>query len=430
MMRDVNRVGDGVPVPPTMAARPTAPEAPGNPELNRSARRDASPGRGRKATPSRSDTPKSAQGPATDKSATAPHPTRDRPGMALGGKPAMIGARPTASPVAPIGDRRVQRWFEMALFAVCLVAGAAGWWLYGSKVDNRVDMPLPPATRAGDDLAQVKQALQQERDKAEKLGGELAIARRELRSPAAASTKAGDAELRLALQQSEWLSATHQELLAQERARNQQLEQLLAARRNDQELLAQERARNQELEQQLEERRDDQELLAQERARNQELEQQLAARRDAASDRGRNATATLLDTPNPTQAPATDKSATAPLPKSDKPVMPAGDKPATTAARPTAPEAPGNPEPTRLMARARLLLGQGDIAGARFVLEHAVELGSAPALFVLAETYDPAILSAWGTFGTQGDVGKARELYAKALVGGVQQAADRLNALR
>jgi len=45
------------------------------------------------------------------------------------------------------------------------------------------------------------------------------------------------------------------------------------------------------------------------------------------------------------------------------------------------------------------------------------------------ETYDPVVLSAWGTFGTQGDVAKAQELYAKALAGGIQEAKDRLIAL-
>ena len=100
------------------------------------------------------------------------------------------------------------------------------------------------------------------------------------------------------------------------------------------------------------------------------------------------------------------------------------------AGRPTAPEAPSNSEPDRLMVRARLLLGQGNIGVARIVLERAVEMGSAPALFALAETYDPAILSAWGTFGTQGDVGKAQELYAKAFAHGIREARDRLNASR
>ena len=98
--------------------------------------------------------------------------------------------------------------------------------------------------------------------------------------------------------------------------------------------------------------------------------------------------------------------------------------------QPTAPEALGNSEAARLMARASLLREQGNIGTARIVLERAAESGSAPALFALAETYDPLSLSAWGTFGTQGDVAKARELYAKALAGGVEEANERLNALR
>ena len=82
------------------------------------------------------------------------------------------------------------------------------------------------------------------------------------------------------------------------------------------------------------------------------------------------------------------------------------------------------------MARASLLLGQGDIGVARTVLERAAEMDNARALFTLAETYDPAMLSAWGTFGTQGDVGKAQELYAKAFAGGIREARERLNPSR
>ena len=120
--------------------------------------------------------------------------------------------------------------------------------------------------------------------------------------------------------------------------------------------------------------------------------------------------------------------AAAPPPRSDKPSTAAADNPAPPGARPEAPR--GNPEATRLMARATMLLGQGNIGAARIVLQSAADMGSAPALFALAETYDPAVLSAWGTLGTQGDVGKAQELYAKALASGIQEAKDRLNALR
>jgi len=75
-------------------------------------------------------------------------------------------------------------------------------------------------------------------------------------------------------------------------------------------------------------------------------------------------------------------------------------------------------------------LGRLDFVKLGFVRGRAAETGSAQALFALAETFDPAVLSAWGTFGTQGDVTKAQELYAKAFAGGVQEAKDRLVALR
>jgi len=184
--------------------------------------------------------------------------------------------------------------------------------------------------------------------------------------------------------------------LAQERARSQAPERQRAAREDEQKLLAQERARSQALERQLA-RADDHKVLAQERARTQELERQLAVRVDATPDRGRSTTASPSDRP---------------------------------ASMPAAPDAPGNLEAKRLTAQARLLLDQGNITAARNVLQRAAESGSALALFLLAETYDPASLSAWGIFGRRGSVTKARELYAKAVAGGVHEAKYRLSALR
>ena len=102
---------------------------------------------------------------------------------------------------------------------------------------------------------------------------------------------------------------------------------------------------------------------------------------------------------------------------------------AVATAQPPATEAQESQEAARLIARARALLGQGNIGAARIVLERAVEAGSARASFTLAETYDPAILSTWGTYGTRGDATKARELYAKADAGGIQDAKDRLQRL-
>jgi hypothetical protein len=234
--------------------------------------------------------------------------------------------------------------------------------------------------------AQLRQALQREHDKTEKLARELATARRELETQAAALSKAGD-----------------------KTAQNQQLTELRQAEASAAKYQA---------------------SLAQERTRSDGFEQQLVARRDANSGGGRNTTASLSDLPGSRQAPATGKPATTPLPMNDRPAMLTDDKPAIMAARPSAPKAPDSLEAPRLMARASLLLSQGDVGGARIVLERAAETGGAPALFALAETYDPVVLSGWGTFGTQGDAAKARELYAKAFAGGVQEAKDRLDALR
>src|SRR5262252_9397773 len=188
-----------------------------------------------------------------------------------------------------------------------------------------------------------------------------------------------------------------QKLLAQERARAQALERQLATREDEQKLLAQERARAQALERQLAARGDEQELLAQERARNQALELQLPVREDTRPDRERKTAASRSHGP---------------------------------ASMATTSEGSDNLEAAHLMTQARLLLDQGNIISARSLLERAAESGSAVALFLLAETYDRAMLSAWGIFGRRGNVTKARKLYAKAVAGGVHEAKYRLSVLR
>jgi len=86
-------------------------------------------------------------------------------------------------------------------------------------------------------------------------------------------------------------------------------------------------------------------------------------------------------------------------------------------------------EAAELLARAKALLGQGNIGAARGVLERASEKGSAQAIFALAETYEPNVLATWRTHGTRGDVTKARDLYARAFDGGIKAAKDRSDAL-
>jgi hypothetical protein len=107
--------------------------------------------------------------------------------------------------------------------------------------------------------------------------------------------------------------------------------------------------------------------------------------------------------------------------------LPQANAPAADPDPPAQPSADiGGAELQRLMSRASLLLSQGDIGAARAVLERAAESGNARALFALAETFDPVMLSAWGALGTRGDTTRAQELYAKALAGGVQEAKSRL----
>ena len=84
----------------------------------------------------------------------------------------------------------------------------------------------------------------------------------------------------------------------------------------------------------------------------------------------------------------------------------------------------------RQLARATAFLGQADISGARLLLQHALERGSARAAFMLAETYDAHVLKSWRASGISGDRTKARELYERAQAGGIEDAKERIEALK
>jgi hypothetical protein len=174
----------------------------------------------------------------------------------------------------------------------------------------------PAKARATDKLAtaplpkgDVQRALQQEHDKAEQLARELAAAWRGLRSQATAMAD----------------NAAHDQQLSDLRQGLQQAEASAAAHR---------------------------EMLAQERARKQDLQQQFAVRGEASPDRGSNAAASLSETP--TLPPTTDKQL-AVFPANDRPMLPAKNTPATVATRPAPAEAFGDPELARLISRASLL---------------------------------------------------------------------------
>src|SRR5712691_3596860 len=84
----------------------------------------------------------------------------------------------------------------------------------------------------------------------------------------------------------------------------------------------------------------------------------------------------------------------------------------------------------RLLARATAFLVIAAIRGARLLLQHALERGSARAAFMLAETYDAHVLQSWRASGISGDRTKARELYERAQAGGIEDAKERIEALK
>lgn len=113
----------------------------------------------------------------------------------------------------------------------------------------------------------------------------------------------------------------------------------------------------------------------------------------------------------------------------ENPILPATQDGEAIAAEPPVASDQGKVA-ARLILRARALLDQGNIGAARVVLELAAEKDNAQATFMLAETYDPAVLSSWGAYGTRSEAAKARELYAKAQRSGIREATARLEALR
>ena len=72
------------------------------------------------------------------------------------------------------------------------------------------------------------------------------------------------------------------------------------------------------------------------------------------------------------------------------------------------------------------MIQQGDISGARLILERAVTSGSAQAAFHLAQTYDPRILAKWQARGIKGDAARSRELYRMASEAGVLEAQEHI----
>jgi predicted RNase H-like nuclease (RuvC/YqgF family) len=306
--------------------------------------------------------------------------------------------------------------------------------------------------KADDDAAKVKQALesttaefrqslQEERDRTEALAQDLATARREIDKYAALAGKASDdavqikriaegttAELRESLEYERERAATLAGKAGDDDARIKAAESTTAELRHS---LQQERGKAEALAQTLARARreidmyaalaikasDDAARIKAAEATTAELRQSLQEERDRAKALAQGLVSTRQlaaqrNAPEPTTVAQV------------KQVV------ETAAVEQPAAEPRDSPDVARLLARASALLNNGNIGAARIVLEHASAAGSARASFALAETYDPLVLSTWGTYGTRGDPTRARELYAKAHAGGVKNAQERLNALQ
>jgi hypothetical protein len=96
---------------------------------------------------------------------------------------------------------------------------------------------------------------------------------------------------------------------------------------------------------------------------------------------------------------------------------------------------PAPPEPVRtldadtlagLMTRARSLIGIGDIAAARLLLERAANAKDATAALLLAQTYDLAVLGTSDARSVIADVDLARDWYQRAASLGSMEARQRL----
>jgi hypothetical protein len=291
------------------------------------------------------------------------------------------------------------------------------------------------ADRSKRSAEEQSQALREAQGKAEKLAAELAAARREVQSQESAASSAKDQAT--GVKEAAERSADDQRpALQQERNKTEKLTAELAEARSSLEAqtkakAGEEAARDsqlaalrQELQKAKAEATVARESLEAERTRTQRVEQQLTSIQESTGPRASRSPAAATTVSQPSIAASSVPEAPTKAPTEDV------KQPTNMATRPSTNLEQGSPQAVRLIVRANLLLEQGNIGAARNMLDRAADMGSKEALFWLAETYDPLLLSARQTIGTQSDIAKARELYGKALAGGVSQAKARLEALQ
>ena len=132
--------------------------------------------------------------------------------------------------------------------------------------------------------------------------------------------------------------------------------------------------------------------------------------------------AVAVATPSAPPPPASPRVEPA-LPEAKTPAAVAEPRPAVSLTR---------DEIAAMLKRGQDLIAAGDIASGRLMLTHLAEAGDAEASFILAGTFDAAVLAKLRVVGVQPDPAKARTWYAKAAEQGSLEAKQRLqqSALR
>jgi hypothetical protein len=119
------------------------------------------------------------------------------------------------------------------------------------------------------------------------------------------------------------------------------------------------------------------------------------------------------------------------------PSVPITPAPQATEPAPAAAPAPAATQPgtlsqsdmRRLADKASQAVRDGDIMGARVILERAIDAGDPTAILALAQTHDPRVLERMGVRGIRGDPARARALYQQAQDKGLKEAAAALAGL-
>jgi TPR repeat protein len=133
-----------------------------------------------------------------------------------------------------------------------------------------------------------------------------------------------------------------------------------------------------------------------------------------------------VDTPS-AAAPSTPLQVAPSQPAAQAPPPSVSAPPTTTAvpeSRATVTLAPD--EIASMLKRGRELISAGDIPSGRLLLTHVAEAGNAEAAFLLAGTYDAALLAKLRVVGVQPDPAKAEAWYAKAAEEGSIEAKQHL----